>query len=241
MITEMGYIPLSRYLPSAGSAPNAAVNDKISGAVKIRARQFMDSFGWQGLIYSSAGYGLINVPISSSGDFEQHIVNLNTGAWCRFIGQDGYSWSVHNGALYFGGNGTVFLADSGLDDDGETVDADGKTAFQYFGTRGVQKNFVTARPVVSSDGNLPVSFGFDTDFSDNPTTYTPSTVTALGATWDDATWDEAEWASDQAPVQQWRVVGRHGYNIAFRLRTQTRAQSVTWRGTDVRWKNVSGL
>ena len=241
MVSEMGYIPLSRYLPAAGSAPNAAVNDKISGAVKSRARQFMDTFGWQGMIYSAGGYGFINVPTSTAGDFEQHVVNLNTGAWCRFTGQNGYSWTVHNGRLYFGGEGTVYLADDGLDDDGGTIDADGKTAFQYFGTRGVQKNFVTARPVISSDGDLPVSFGFDTDFSNNPTTYTPSTVTAVGSTWDDAEWDDAEWASDQGPVQQWRVVGRHGYNIAFRLRTQTQAQSVIWRGTDVRWKIVSGL
>ncbi|MEC9266707.1 MAG: hypothetical protein VX464_11660 [Pseudomonadota bacterium] len=241
VISEDGYLPLSKVLPSAGASPQVAVSDKISGAVKSRARSFKGTFGWQGVIYTKGGYGFVNVPRSTTGDFEQHVVNLNTGAWARFVGQNGYSWAVHDGNLYFGGPGFVYQADDGLSDNGAVIQTDGKTAFQYFGSRGVQKNFMTARPVLSSEGSLPVSFGFDTDFADDPATYDPSTVDAQGATWDVAEWDVASWADERALVQDWRVVGRHGYNIAFRVRTATTAQGVTWRGTDVRWKLTTGL
>lgn len=241
VITESGFLPLSQVLPLGLSAPETTISDKISGAVKSAAASQKATFGWQPILYPQGGYGLFNVPISTVGNFHQYVVNLTTGAWCRFTGMDASCWLVHQGVLYFGGATTVEQADTGLSDNGASIQGSGKTAFQYFGGRGVFKNFQLVRPVMSSDGDLPVSIGFDTDFKDGTDVYTPSSVDSGGAEWDVAEWDEAEWASPTTPVQAWRSVSGAGYNAALRVRTSTTAQSVKWHAWDITWTTGAGL
>src|SRR3546814_11110940 len=59
--------------------------------------------------------------------------------------------------LYFGGtDGRVMKADTGAADDDANIEADGKTSFQYFGGRGNLKRFTMLRPIIATDGDLPV-------------------------------------------------------------------------------------
>ena len=48
--------------------------------------------------------------------FEQHVINLNTGAWCRFTNIRAHCWGLFNGRLYFGSDNGVFLFDEGYAD-----------------------------------------------------------------------------------------------------------------------------
>tara|TARA_R100000808_G_scaffold24123_1_gene54796 strand:+ start:85 stop:1596 length:1512 start_codon:yes stop_codon:yes gene_type:complete len=241
VITENGFIPLSKVLPLGLSAPSVAISDKISGAVKTAAKSFKDTFGWQAILYPKGGFGLFNVPNSTVRNYHQYVVNLTTGAWCKFTGLDGNAWVVHDGSLYFGGVGKVYLADTGTNDSGTAISGSGKTSFQYFGGRGVLKQFTLIRPIIASDGALPVSIGFDVDFKNGTDVYTPSSVTSEGAEWDTATWDTAVWAGESAPIQAWRSVTGVGYNAAVRIRTSTTNQGVTWHATDVQFIPGSGL
>ena len=90
----------------------------------------------------------------------QFVVNLNTGAWGRFTGQDAQCWGLLEGDLYFGGNTKVYKADNGLSDPGTQMQGM-QTTFVYYGGRGTSKRFTAIRPIVSSDADLPVSIGFD--------------------------------------------------------------------------------
>tara|TARA_R100000315_G_scaffold48802_1_gene23111 strand:- start:896 stop:1891 length:996 start_codon:yes stop_codon:yes gene_type:complete len=239
--TENGFLPLSKVLPLGLSAPSQAISDKISGSVKEAARSFKSTFGWQTVLYPKGGFGLFNVPNSTVRDYHQYVVNLTTGSWCRFTGMNGNAWVVHEGNLYFGASGAVLLADTGANDSGTAIEGNGKTSFQYFGGRGALKQFTLIRPIIASDGALPVSIGFDVDFKNGTSVYTPSSVTSEGAAWDTATWDDAEWASASEPIQTWRSVTGVGYNAAIRIRTSTTNQSVAWHATDVQYITGSGL
>jgi hypothetical protein len=239
--TENGFLPLSKVLPLGLSAPSAAISDKISGSVKEAARNFKGTFGWQSVLYPKGGYGLFNVPNSTVRDYHQYVVNLTTGSWCRFTGMNGNAWAVHEGELYFGGAGVVYRGDTGTNDVGAAIEGSGKTSFQYFGGRGVLKQFTLIRPIIASDGALPVSIGFDVDFKNGTAIFTPSSVTSEGAEWDEATWDVDAWATGAEPIQTWRSVTGIGYNAAIRIRTSTTNQGVTWHAVDVQYKNGTGL
>ena len=218
-----------------------AISDKISGSVLTAVTNFKSIFGWEAIIYPRGQFGLFNIPNDTSGSFVQFVVNLNTGAWGRFTGQNSYCWGLLNGDLYFGGEDKVYKADNGLSDAGTQIQGDAKTAFVYYGGRGTTKRYTAIRPVVSSDADLPVSIGFDVDFNDGTSVYTPSAASTEGADWDTATWDVSSWAGTVASQLVWRSVADIGWNAAIRIRTSTQAQSIKWHSTDIYYEKGVGL
>ena len=190
---------------------------------------------------SKSTNGYIYVPNNTTGEFIQYVVNLNTGAWGKFTGQNAYCWGLLNGDLYFGGETAVHKADSGTSDAGTQIQGDAKTAFVYFGGRGKTKRYTAIRPIVSSDASLPISIGFDVDFNDGSSTYTPSSATTEGTSWDEGTWDASEWAGSVDSQLVWRSVANIGWNAAIRIRTSTQAQSIKWHSTDVYYETGVGL
>ena len=241
VITDSGFVPMSQALPAGLSAPSVAFSNKIEKAVQEASALHKTKFGWQAVLYPQGGYGLFNVPVSNAGDFHQYVVNLTTGAWCRFTGQNGFSWVMHEGALFFGGAGTVFKADTGANDNGAAIEASGKTAFLSFGSPEAVKEFTMLRAVMGSDAELLVSIGFDVDYADGVSVFTPSPTSSPGSEWDTAEWDVAEWASSLSTEQAWRTVFGVGYNAAIRIRTSTTEQNVTWYGDTVIFNLGTGL
>lgn len=242
VITIDGYIPLSQMLQADRTNIAGAVSDKIIGAVKERAELQKDSFGWQILTYPKGNYGLINVP-SGSNTYEQHVVNLTTGAWCRFTGQNAVCWSLFDDGLYFGGtDGRVYRADTGTSDNGQAIVGLGKPAFNYMKSRGSNKIFRFARPVFSAEGSIPVSIGFDTEFSEGTDFYTPVSVeTSSGASWDTADWDTADWGGNSKPDTSWRSIPGQGYCGSLRIKTSTSQQRPKWHSWDVKYEIGHGL
>ena len=234
-------MPLSQTLVTGENAPAVAISDKISGSINTAVNSYKSIFGWEAVLYPRGQYGLFNVPTSSVGDFEQYVVNLTTGAWARFTGQNAYCWATLNGDLYFGGNTKVHQADNGQNDGGSAIQGDAKTAFIYYGGRGSPKRFTCIRPVMGSNADLPVSIGFDVDFNDGTSVYTPSSATTTGSEWDTATWDEATWGGTIQTQKVWRSIADIGWNAAIRIRTSTTAQSIKWHATDVMYERGRGL
>jgi len=241
LITERGVVPMTSALSSGEAAPNLAITDKISGSYSTAVENFASVFGWQGIVYPKGGYALFNVPSSTSGDFDQYVINLETGAWARFTGQDSFCWAIFNGELYFGGNTKVFKADSGSDDDSTDIISSAKTAFIYYGGRDGPKRYTAIRPVMQSDANLNVTIGFDVDYADGTASISSSTGDAGAGSWDTAAWDVAAWSGSFTTTQTWQTVANIGWNAAIRIRTSTSAQSVRWMATDVRFEKGVGL
>ena len=164
----------------------------------------------------------------------QHVINTVTGAWCRFTGQNAASWAVHADDLYFGGTGgVVFKADTGFNDNGANIQADGETAFNFLASRGRQKIIRLARSVIGSDANLTVSIGVAVDFQETLPQFQAVLVSSEGAEWDVGTWDVAEWGGGADIKNDWQSVGAIGMSVALRIRTQTSAQFVRWFSNDL--------
>lgn len=232
--TEDGYMPLSAVLPTGATRSDLAISDKIRGAVNEAIGSYGSNFGWQMTLYPKGQKLIVNVPVVASSEFEQHVMNTQTGAWCLFTGWDSHCYTVHDGDLYFGGaSGKVYLADTGTADGSTDIIGDAKTSFQYFGGRGLLKKFNMIRPIMSSDGDLPLAAALNVDFEDTTPTLVPSTVESTGTEWDAGTWDDFDWAGGLNITKQWISVQGLGYSAAVKVRTQTGAQQIRWYSTDV--------
>jgi len=187
-------------------------------------------FGWQPVFHPAGNMVLFNIPTVS--DSLQFVSNSTTGAWCRFTGMDATCWEVFNDDLYFGGDGEVFQADTGLDDNGVDIEADAKTAFSYFGDKGRLKKFSMVRPNLTLDGALDVEMVVNVDFEDRHPTTSPTFTPVAGADWGVAVWDEAEWGAGEAVTKSWQTVSALGHAASVRIKSSSQNGNIRWNSTD---------
>lgn len=235
-VTYDGYMPLTRVLAfgRAGGKQNA-VSDKISLAAQEVVRLFGGNSGWQAMIYPKGQMLIVNVPYSSTLAY-QHVMNLETGAWCRFTNMNAYCWATFADNLYFGAaGGIIYKADDGNSDAGAVIQADGQTAFNYMGARTNVKRWTAARPIFAANGKPSLQLGLAVDFDDT----TPASqayasgAAADTAAWDSAVWDVAVWGEgDNQLYKEWQSVGGIGRCASLRVKTSNNDKRVYWNGVD---------
>lgn len=226
--TVQDYISLSQVLKS-GAAPS-----KLSGAIAAAADPSL--FGWASILFKEKV--LFNVP-NTDGTLDQHVVNRSTGAACRFKGFSARSWVVHDNDLYFGStDGTTSKAESGDDDDGAAIDADGQQAWNDFEIP-QRKRPVLTRPMIQSVGTIDYEYGLGFDFRDVTVGPASSAVT-IGEAWDVAEWDVAEWGGSTIVDTTWRVAAGSGFVISTRIRVSA-LQEISWLRTDYRYEAGANL
>lgn len=231
LITSDGYQPLNTALQGGRSATRYNVSDKIQSAAQRQIFSSSGNFGWDMLYYPIRNWLLINFPVSATV-YQQHVVNLRTGAWCRFKGVPSQCWRLYNDQPYFGSeNGNVFLFDEGATDNGANIIADGLSAYNYLGSRTNHKMVNTVRVVTSSDGDLPLTISVQrdlgVDLSGNVVTnFLPGSVGS--AEWDLATWDVDSWAGEQIARDVWLDRGGLGYSFALRVQYNGQGREVRW-------------
>jgi len=211
---------------------------KISGAMLEAAQSQAATFGWDVCLYPRGGYMLVNVP-QSDGTYDQFVVNtaVKHKPWCRFTGQNAKCWSLWNERLYFGaGDGKVYLADDGDDDNDAAIVLDGQQAWTQFKMRN-RKRVTATRPLIQVAGTVSFSRGVGYDFTPS-IPVTPATITATGTAWGSA-WGSA-WSAEDQVDRQWRMASGHGEWVGFRLKMMTETQ-VQWFGTGFRMEAGTGL
>jgi hypothetical protein len=233
LITDDGVISLLQAINVDRAAANiATITDRIRELFASYVRAYRTNFGWHAISYPAGNWGLFNVPISATQSV-QLVMNTITGAWCRFTGQNAFSWSMLGDQIYFGGSTKVFRADVGGTDNGADIQADMKTAFQYFKDRGGLKRFLMLRPVFLSNGAPAPRITLDVDFSSREPTGSPS-FTVFGALWDTAIWDVDVWGADGDQVtQQWIGVHALGRCAAVRMKMASQGATMAVSAIDV--------
>jgi len=141
-------------------------------------------------------------------------------------------WGTYNDKIYFGGNGKVYQADTGSNDDGGAIKGDGWPAYTYLGSRGQRKRITMGQVVLSSDGDLTVATKSDTDFAEPIPPFNSSTFDAAGAEWGLAEWNLAEWVGGDVIINDWKLITGIGYNVSMRIRVSVSAQTVKWFSTN---------
>jgi hypothetical protein len=231
--TEDGAIPLSIFLPiDQVGARGKALSDNIQNLFLSASRSYKANFGWQSLHYPQGSYALFNIPTGGTTAI-QYVVNTQTGAWCKFTGMNASSWALYNGDIYFGGQGgIVYKADTGANDDGGNIDWKVKPAFNYYGSRGVNKLFSMCRPHLTSNGSPSFAIDLNVDFSDKIPTSIPTASPLTGALWDTALWDSAVW-SDTTEIADWTTVFGFGDCASPIIRGGDQGLTVSFTSFDI--------
>lgn len=199
LITQRGYFPLSSVLSDL-RANRALLNQKIDGITQ--GRDFTKR--WEIHYRPSTNWLIVNVP-SDTGiySYEQHICNLNTNAWCRFVGMDANSWAVLGDELYFCNGRGIFQADTGTTDEGANITFCLQKAYNNFGTP-LKKQLMRVVPHYYSTTDETIYKKILSDFGNGKNrVFVHRENSGISTYWDTAIWDESFW-SDEINVHSTR-------------------------------------
>ena len=240
--TQDGAISLATFLPidQVGSL-GQAVTTNIQNEFMTSARAYSTVFGWQSIHYPQGSYSLFNIPKSTT-ESVQYVVNTQTGAWCKFTGQNAACWSLFQGNLYFGAQagGVIYKSDTGVSDNSANIDWKIRPAFSYYGSRGNQKIFTLCRPHFTTNGAPAFAIDLNLDFSNINPTNIPTTPELAAATWDVSKWDESYWA-DTVTTAAWTTVVGIGECASPTIRGNTNSITLSFTAYDMIWQQGSAL
>jgi len=234
ILTEAGYLPVS--LIMQGWTIDAIIQNtmwgKIAQSVRDLAVQHRTTWGWQAGRVFPNGRMYFNYPESTTL-FRQHCLNLQRGAWTRFIDLPARCWEYHNGGIYFGSAGGIVYQHTGVNDNGSDINLDVSGPFTYLGSRGSKKHVTAVRTVMAIEGTLTGGIALNADFSAR--NISPGSLSlagqSVGSAWDEDDWDVADWASRAQSRPKWIGATAIGRNIGFRGNFST-AASLTWYSID---------
>lgn len=163
-ITTFGTESLGQALQLDRSQQNTvALTQKIQNAFQDATQAYASNFGWDVTTYPQGGLAIINVPVTELGTSMQFVQNIQTGAWCRFLGLNAYCWEIVNDNIFFGTTDGVHQWDMGVTDNGTDLVCEVLCAYNYFGNVN-QKNFTMCRPILNATANVFPAIEIDTDF-----------------------------------------------------------------------------
>lgn len=229
-----GVIVLSKELTTDRNQ-SQSLSYNIQNTINDDIASYKDNFGWQPVYYPLGNKLIINVPQTENNFQYQYIMNTITGAWSSWNkennGFNATCWDILEDVLYFGGNGTVVIADYGTADDTNAIGWDIKPAFSYFGDLGSQKYFTYVRPIISSTDNLSLSYILCTDYN-NLFPSSPPLSVSMASAWDVSPWDVTPWGGTETINRDWLAVGGIGYAAALRIAGKTQGMGASLQSID---------
>ncbi len=246
IITEDGYLPLSSALPlDKANSSQIAFSDAIRGLVLERTAKYAHKKGWQGLIYGRGGYAVFNVPLQKN--YEQHVINLNTGAWCRFSGINALCWCEFEQRAYFGAENGIYLFDEGNSDNGNPINGVVEQAYNDFGTNLLKKiQLLNPRTKSSSDYALVIYTNMDMEKRS-------SDSEEYIETYHNTRWNKVKWSTTVSPTNlkwfsnntsvrgQWIANSSTGYKASIVFKTKTVGITIEWYETGIRYEVGTGV
>jgi hypothetical protein len=234
VMTADGVVSMAKSVQLDRANLSASITDKIRNVVTADFLSHASRFGWVLTLHPTGNKLILNVPTVENSTARQYVMNTQTGAWCRFTGWNAFSWEVQRDVLYFGGNGILVKADTGVGDDGVAVQGDAKQAFSYFGARAQQKKFTLMRPVLAIDGEIQLGLDINMDYADAAPNSTITVNTGGGDPWSVA-WSSA-WGGASTVYRAWHSIRGVGFAAAARLRVQSEDVRVSWSASDFAWE-----
>lgn len=241
IITQDGYFPMGKALATANAGDSLiAFSSKIRGLVIDRTSQNKNRQGWQGIIYTKKGYAIFNVPVAEQ--FEQHVININSGAWCRFTNIRAFCWCLFDDNLYFAADDGIYRFDNAHSDNGVAIDGVVEQAFNDLGTPNVKK-IQLLNPRTKSTAPFELSCYVDMDYRKRNLTYINNIGLTTGSLWDVSPWNTSYWAVDSADDvnSQWIMCSGAGFKASIVFKTRTRGILVDWFDTGIRYEQGSGI
>lgn len=218
-LTEEGVISMKSLMKyDRAQQELASVSNKIDSLIKAAARLYSANHGWQIMVYPKSSWLLVNVPAVEGTRQYQYVMNTITGAWCQFDSLNGNAWETTGTGIFFAGTAKVWQADSGYKDNGGSIVADIKTAYNYFNARGIQKLFGLIRPVLTCTGSPQFTISGNVDFEDKAPSGDLSVASVSESLWDTALWDTGTWAGVTRVIKKWTTLSSLGMCLAVRIK-----------------------
>lgn len=221
LLTTAGVLPLSQAAKYDRSQDeNVALTAKIQNAFSSAIALYKSNFGWEALLYPAGQIAIYNVPVTDLGTSYQFVQNVQTGAWCRFLGLNAFCWSYCNGKIYFGSATAVNQWDTGSSDNGVAITCDMTGAFSAFKLARL-KQFTMMRPIVQTQGTQLIQVDMLTDYRTTLPVNTPgASMAPSGMVWGAMVWGTMVWGSPLSLRLDWTTCSPPpGYVGAARLRT----------------------
>lgn len=236
IITQDGVQPMSLALQSSRLNSRVNLTDVIQPLVSSDIDNYGANFGWQLLTFPSQNMLFLNVPVLTSQSQRQYVMNTISRAWCEFNGWNAACWQLFNDDAYFGGNGYVGKAWSGYSDAGANIMADGLQAFNYFDSRGINKQYTDMQPVLFTNGTPSLSTKMNIDFDlSAPTASVAFAPTSVGL-WGSGIWGVSVWGGGLQIQQSWQGANGVGKCAAPHLVANCQGMDLQWMATNIIFK-----
>jgi hypothetical protein len=227
IITDQDFVLFSEVFKSGGFTTGQS---KLSGAALEAADLYRANYGWEVVTYPAAGWLMFNVPVATGVTYIQYVVNTITGAATKFTNMNAFTWGLYNENLFFGSSGTVFQADSGLNDNGDYIVCDVRQAFNNLGSN-LPKTINSYRNTIKTDGTTVINSGISFDYGVSNISQSISSD-SVGSFWDVALWDVALWSPESQTRSRLVLSSGTGVDVSMRLKTSLKGQQVFWYRTD---------
>ena len=227
IITNQDFILFSTALGNEGQQTQ---NTKLSGAVQLATRNYGANYGWEVVSYTKKALLFFNVPVAVNQTYEQYGFNTITGAAFKFTNMNAITWGTYNENLYFGGNGKVYKADTGLDDNGNYIPCKAQGSYGNLGSP-AEKIINGYRNTLRVDGSATINTIVNFDYAKNSSKQTNS-IESVGSEWDVAEWDVAEWSSENQTQNKLIYSSGQGVDVSMRIEANLKGQQLSWYRTD---------
>lgn len=217
VLTQDGVVPVSAATTKDEAALSlSAVSQQINPdwQANVIAR---GSTPWEIVKWPSHNLAVISWPRASATQMPYcAVVNIQTGAWCKYTNWDVRSLDVFRDGLYFGDEaGVIWNGEVGGSDDGSVYQCLYVGQAEHLNSMGVAKIIHSMRSVftgsVAFDPQLSISTNYQIEVPSSPNPATP-----IGEGWDLSEWDVGVWDAASPPqlIQtQWVSIGQSGFAI----------------------------
>ena len=213
--TTIGFVPLSTAInvDAAGLAAGTVSSPIEEAWTEAVLRRGVGD--WHCALWPDEAMAVISPPVSN-GQFV-FVVNVNTGAWCKFTGWSPRCWCVWRGGLYFGADGgQVVRAGITGSDQGVAYSGRYMGLFDDLGAPAARKIARMVRATLQSTVAISPFVSVNWDWDQNFPPAPPAEPAQIDSVWDSAMWDEGRWDSDSLSVvyQRWNSAGGSGARVA---------------------------
>lgn len=238
VLTQNDIISLSEVMQQSTDGGAFIINpSKMSGSILDDFATYGANGGWELILYGKKSWAIVNVPETQNSTYHQLVNVVTTKAPARFTGWDAFTFGIFNKELYFGGNGVIYKADTGTDDNGANIECRAQQAYSIFDIPN-RKNVksVTVRYLADADISIGANIGYDYE---EVRVNNVVTTTTVGAEWDDATWNDADWAGVSQSRNTTYMVAGTGVAVSVAISFDIKGTQLTWLGTSISFENLT--
>lgn len=226
--TAEGIVPISEAVNKdraalSLSAISRAIDPDWTQAVRDRG-----GLPWTLTKYPERNMMIVGMPSpSASIERASFVVNLETGAWCRFTGVpfDVRGQVVLLGIHYVGtSDGYVYRTDSGGSDDGDVYVSKYVGHFDQLGAGAAIKSVNLVRANFRATKAFIAQVSASVDYAVSLPTAPSSVANSTEDTWDTGVWDTAIWDADSAALSvtsNWQGLAKAGFVFAPQVQIST--------------------